>query len=42
MGNKTDKGTIGLLLGFLKRMQTRAGRLVLKRRRNKGRTRLAQ
>ena len=28
--------------GFLKRMQTRAGRLVLKRRRNKGRTRLAQ
>lgn len=28
--------------GFLKRMSTRAGRLVLKRRRNKGRARLAQ
>ena len=28
--------------GFLKRMATRAGRLVLKRRRLKGRARLAQ
>lgn len=28
--------------GFLSRMSTRAGRLVLKRRRNKGRARLAQ
>ena len=27
--------------GFLKRMASRAGRLVLKRRRNKGRTRLS-
>lgn len=28
--------------GFLQRMSSRAGRLVLKRRRNKGRARLAQ
>lgn len=28
--------------GFLRRMASRAGRLVLKRRRNKGRARLAQ
>lgn len=27
--------------GFMKRMTTRAGRLVLKRRRNKGRTKLS-